>query len=58
MVGVEPAFEGAAVEIFAGDGEDVDFALSFDVFDNWVGNEVFLVAGAEMIGVIVIDDAL
>ena len=55
---MEPAFDGTAVEIFAGGGGDFDDAAIFNVIVDWVGDHIFLVGWPEVVGVDVFDNFL
>ena len=58
IVGVEPAFDGAAVEVFAFSGCNAHGAAVFDVIIDGVGDHVFLVFRAKVVFVDVFNDAL
>ncbi len=58
VVGVEPTFDGTAVEVFAFGGRNAHGAAVFDVIIDGVGDHVFLVFGAEVVFVDVFNNAL
>lgn len=58
IVGVEPAFNGATVQVLTSGGGDAHDAAVFDVVVDGVGNHVFLVFGVEIVFIDVFDDAI
>ena len=58
IVGVEPTFDGTAVEVFAFGGRNAHGAAVFDVVIDGVGDHVFLVFRAKVVFVDVFNDAL
>ena len=55
---MEPAFSRTAIKVFALDWHHEDIFASFDVLNNWIGNEIFLVARAEVVVVAILHDTL